>query len=75
MDLFELLPSEFAASSKPPSRDVIVEHRIHERKCMARVRVEPKPCNQGCRQNDAFTLSAMLPTKYLGPGHLLYAMD
>ena len=29
---------------------------------MTRVRVEPRSCVQGRRENDAFTLSATLPT-------------
>ena len=34
---------------------------------MTRVRVEPRPFNQGRRKNDAFTHSAMLPTNGLVP--------
>ena len=30
---------------------------------VARVRVELRSCDQGCRKNDAFTLPATLPTK------------
>ena len=31
---------------------------------MTRVRVEPRPFDQGCRKNDAFTHSATLPIEY-----------
>ena len=35
---------------------------MQERKDVTRVRVERRSCDQGRRKNDAFTLSARLPT-------------
>ena len=42
---------------------IIVKRLIQGRNNVARVRVEPRSLDQGRRKNDAFTHSAMLPTK------------
>ena len=62
MDFFEFLSTEFAARSKPPSEIIIVKRLIQGRNNVARVRVEPRPFNQGRRKSDAFTQLATLPT-------------
>ena len=41
---------------------IIVKHLIQEHNSMTRVRVEPRPFDQGHRKNDAFTHSATLQT-------------
>ena len=63
MNFFKFLSIKLAACSKPPSRDDYrkasypwAQQRDH------RVRIELMPCHQSCRKNDAFTLSATLPT-------------
>ena len=42
----------------------IVKRLIQGRNNMTRVRVEPRPFDQGRRKNDAFTHSATLPTRF-----------
>ena len=60
VEFFKYLFTEFAAYSKPPSKD---NHSlIQRRNNVTRVRVEPESSNQGRRKNDALTLSATLPT-------------
>ena len=39
---------------------MIVKRLIQEGNNVTRVRVEPRSCDQGCRKNDAFALSATL---------------
>ena len=41
---------------------IAIKRFIQERMTKARVRVEPRSCNQNCRKKDVFTLSARLPT-------------
>ena len=41
---------------------IIVKRLIQGRNNVTRVRFEPRSCNQDRRKNDAFTLSATLPT-------------
>ena len=47
------------------SEVIIVKRLIQGRNNVTRVRVEPRSCDQGCK-NDAFALWATLPTIYLG---------
>ena len=42
---------------------IIVKRLIQGSNNVTRVRVEPRSFNQGRRKNDAFTISATLPTK------------
>ena len=63
MDFFEILCTEFSASSKPSSTDKNrIKCLIQECNNVAKVQVESRSCDQGCRKIDAFTLSATLPT-------------
>ena len=62
---FEFLSNEFAACSKPPSRDNHREDSCQGPNNVTRVRGKPRSCDQDRRKNDAFTLSATLPTKEL----------
>ena len=41
---------------------IILKRLIHGRNSVTRVRVEPRPFDQGRHRNDAFTHSATLPT-------------
>ena len=45
---------------------IIVKRLIQGRNNVTRVRVEPRSCDRGRRKNDAFTLSATLPTADAG---------
>ena len=44
---------------------IIVKRLIQRRNNLTRVRVEPRSCDQLRRRNDAFTISAKLPTKIM----------
>ena len=62
VDFFKFLSIDFDACLKPPSRD------NHRKESYPRTQQhdqgagEPRSCNQGRPKNNAFTLSAMLPT-------------
>ena len=47
-DFFEYLPTEFAACSKPPSRDNHRKAFYPRHNNVTRVGVEPRSCDQGC---------------------------
>ena len=49
---FNFLSIEFAACSKPSSRNNHRKVLVQGRNNVTRVRVEPRPCDQGCRKND-----------------------
>ena len=59
---FEFLSTEFAAGRSNPAEVIIVKRLIQGRNNVTRVRIQPKLCDQCRRKNDAFTLSATLPT-------------
>ena len=42
---------------------IIVKHFVLRCSNVTRVRIKPRSCDQGCRKNDAFTLSASLSTR------------
>ena len=63
VDFYKFLPTEFAACSKPPQAEItIVKHLVRGRNNVTRMRVEPISCDHVGRKNDAFALSATLPT-------------
>ena len=43
---------------------IIIKRLVHKRNNVTKVRIEPRSCNQNRRKNDAFTLSATLPTRF-----------
>ena len=61
------LSTEFAACSKPPSRDNHRKRLIQGRNNVTRVRVEPRSFNQGRHKNNAFTYAATLMTIPIRP--------
>ena len=67
LDFFEFFSTEFAACSKPSSRDNHPKRLFQRRSNVTRVRVEPRSFDQGRRKNDAFTLSTTLPRLYYLP--------
>ena len=52
---------------------IIVKRVIQERNNVTRVRVEPRPFDQGRRRNDASTHSDTLPTLPIRPRHVVLA--
>ena len=66
VDFFEFLSTEFAVRSKPQAEIIIVKRLVQERNNVTRVRVQPRSCDQGRSESDAFTHSAMLATTSSG---------
>ena len=64
VNFFEFLSNEFAACSKPPSRDNDRKASYPKRNNLTRMKVEPRSFDQGRRKNDAITHSATLPTRF-----------
>ena len=60
----DILPTEFAACSKSPSRDNYRKASYPRAQQHDRVGVETRSCDQGRRKNDAFIHLATLPTKW-----------
>ena len=66
MYFFKFFSTEYAACSKPTSRNNHCKARhIPGHNNVTRVQVEPRSCNPNRRKNNAFTLSAALPTTAL----------
>ena len=59
VDFFEFLSNLLLVWSHQ-AEIIFVKRLIQGRKNVTRVRVESRSCDQGCRDNDAFTLSATL---------------
>ena len=59
---FEFLSMEFAACSKPPSRDNHQKASDPRTPHRDQMRVEPRSFDQGRRKKDAFTHLVTLPT-------------